>query len=179
MTRNLALTSICGGILLLIFGLYGAMGAGSIFAFAAGGIVLLFGIAALISTHRPLKLTTPHGYVFLIAAIAGALHGYEFFGGGFGGALWWFTWAMTPYALSLAISSFPATRAPSIAGGLLALALDFLLHYELFVETPKGSTAGLALVFLPFWNNVVFVPVGTLVAWAIVRRRASLNANAP
>ena len=78
---------------------------------------------------------------------------------------------MTPYALCLAISCLGTLRAAPAIGGALALAVVVLVHREVFLA-PQGSTSGLLLIFVPFWNNLVIVPAGTIVAWLILRRRS-------
>ena len=82
-----------------------------------------------------------------------------------------FVWGMTPYCLCLLVSSVGTLRAAPVVGGALALAVDALVHVEVFVA-PQASTSALLLIFVPFWHNLVIVPAGTIVAWLFVRRRS-------
>lgn len=126
---------------LLFLGLYGAIGELSLLLSGADLLILLVGIAVLLFASRPTKFISPHPYVLLVTVLAIALHVYEQFGKSSGGpSLGWLLWAMTPYALCLVVSSFPRTRAAAVAGSVVALAFDSLLHYDVFVN-PTGSTA--------------------------------------
>jgi chromate transport protein ChrA len=66
----------------------------------------------------------------------------------------------------------------AIAGAIVALLFDLVTHYDAFVN-PKGSTAALALIFVPLWNTLVFSPVAIFVAWLFLRRRGRQVHHAP
>jgi len=42
--------------------------------------------------------------------------------------------------------------------------VDAWTYYEVFFH-PKGSTAALALLWMPIWNPVLVVPIGAFVGW--------------
>lgn len=52
--------------------------------------------------------------------------------------------------------------------------IDLMTFFSVFVS-PQGSTAGLAMLFTPLWNLLVFVPLGAAVGrW--VRNRSNADA---
>lgn len=159
------------GAPLFMMGLYGRLGASSGLLCAVGVVLVLTGAGTLVVTQRPLAFKRPHMGVQAVAAVAALLHAFECFAEGLSdaGAVF-FAWGMTPYCLCLLISSLGTLRAAPVVGGALALAVDMLVHVEVFVA-PQGSTSGLLLIFVPFWNNLVIVPAGTTIAWLVVRRR--------
>jgi hypothetical protein len=82
---------------------------------------------------------------------------------------------MVPYCLSLFLSSFRTLRTPAIAGATLALVFDLAGHYSVFVN-PQGSTAALALLFIPLWSTIIVVPAATFIAWFVARMVRRLHA---
>ncbi len=179
-TRNLALTTIAIGVVAVVAGVYGVIGPESSVLLAGLGLLaLLCGIAFLLLTTRPLRLSAPHAYVMGIAVVAAGLHAYEHVYKSSGGpSIGFLLWSMVPYGLCLTLSAFPATRVPVIAGAALTLVFDLWGHYSVFVN-PQGSTAALALLFIPLWSTVIVVPLTTFVAWSITQRRRSAQADAP
>ena len=170
--RNVVVSLIAVGVLLFMTGLYGLLGDGSALLSGVGALLALAGAGALVFSLRPFVLKQPHKGMVAIATGAGALHAFECFGdGASGAALGFFVWGMTPYALCLSVSSMASWRAAPVPGGVLALAVDLLVHREVFVS-PQSSTAALLLIFVPLWNTLVIVPAGTLVACAVARRRS-------
>lgn len=137
-----------------------------------GPLAVLVGVGLLLASSRPWHLSAPHNAVVGIAMVGAALHASQLFvsESSGGGALGLFLWLMVPYGLCSFLSAFAALRTPAIAGAALALAADLLTHFSLLVD-PQGSTASVALIFVPLWNTVLLVPVATLVAWLAVRRR--------
>lgn len=74
-----------------------------------------------------------------------------------------FLWSCTPYAIAAVLSG--SRRAVWGLGAAAAcLAADVFMHYTVFVA-PKGSTAALGLLFMPFWNLVAVGPMGALLFW--------------
>jgi hypothetical protein len=88
-----------------------------------------------------------------------------------------FLWSCAPYGLSAALSRFGGTEIPALGAVALCLAADVVMHYSVFVA-PRGSTAGLGLLFMPIWNFVVLGPIGGLIAWSLFRV-ATRRGNAP
>jgi len=178
--RYTGLTVIASGVVLFLFGLYGLFGEFSLFLSAAGALALFVGLGILLFTLRTTKLSRPQSYAIVVTAIAIVLHSYEqWWEGGSssdGISLAWLLWSLTPYALCLFVSAFPATRMPAVAGAVVALAFDSIAHYDVFVN-PKGSTAALALVFVPLWNTIVFSPLAILIAWLVLRWRTRMGHN--
>ncbi|HEY7712232.1 MAG TPA: hypothetical protein VIG57_19630, partial [Candidatus Entotheonella sp.] len=137
------------------------------------------GAGFLITVARPLRLSAPHPGVLLIAVLAFALHAYEHLYMSAGNpSLGFLVWSMAPYCVAFAVSLFPATRAPVLAGAALALAFDLWGHYSVFAN-PQGSTAALALLFIPLWSTIIIIPLATLLAWVIGQRRTGHAGNAP
>jgi hypothetical protein len=172
MRRYVAIGALIAGGALFMTTLYGLLGAASGLLSLVGIVLVLTGAGVLLATRKPLALNWPHPAVSAVVAIAVLLHGIECFARGPTSAgLAFFMWGLSPYALCAVISAIGTLRAAPAAGGALALAVDLLVHIEVFIA-PQGSTSGLLLVFVPLWNNLVLVPVGTIVAWLLLRRRS-------
>jgi hypothetical protein len=167
------------GVVLIVVGVYGWFGENSILVAGVGLLVSLLGLGALLLTQSRAHITTPQPAVYLPIALAIALHLYENVAkSSTGFSYGWFIWALVPYGLVLALSCFVDTRIPVIAGALLALMLDAWTHYEVFIQ-PKGSTAALALIWVPLWNTIIVVPMATFLARLLMRQREPLSSNAP
>lgn len=177
--RYVAIAALIAGGLLFMTTLYGLLGAASGLLSLVGIVLVLTGAGVLLVTQKPLALKWPHPAVSAVVAVALVLHGIECFAKGPTSAgLAFFIWGLSPYALCALISSIGTLRAAPVAGGALALAVDLLVHVEVFIA-PQGSTSALLLVFVPLWNNLVLVPVGTIVAWLILRRRSQSVSSQP
>lgn len=169
--RYVAIAALIVGGLLFMVTLYGLLGAASGLLSLVGVVLVLAGAGTLLVTQRPLAFKPPHVGVIAVAAVAVLLHAFECFGRPTDAAFAFFFWGLTPYVLCLLISSLGTLRTAPVAGGALALVVDALVHFEVFVGKPS-LTAALLLVFAPLWNNLLIVPVGTIVAWFFVRRRS-------
>jgi hypothetical protein len=162
---------IATGVLCIVAGIYGWFGANSITLAGIGFVICILGGGLLLSTQSSGSLITPHPYVYVPVAMAVLLHGYENLAlSADGFSTTWFLWALFPYGLVLALSCFKGTRKASIAGAVVALLVDGLVHYDVFIS-PQSSTAALALIWIPIWNTILFVPVATMVARLIIRRK--------
>jgi hypothetical protein len=87
-------------------------------------------------------------------------------------AIW--LWSLSPYIVATKI--LVRFRHAHAATGALAVPvlLDVMTFFSVFVS-PKGSTAGLAMLFTPLWNRLVFVPLGAAMGrW--VRNRSNADA---
>jgi hypothetical protein len=115
-----------------------------------------------------------------LLAVCGAaigLHAYECFVLASSPAPGFFLWSLLPYAAAAFFFVRPnQSLIPAMAGMLVALLVDGLNHYEIFIS-PSGSTAALGMIFIPIWSAAVFVPLACLVTRRIVRARAA-EANA-
>lgn len=166
----LACIGLLIGALLFMAALYGHFGETSGPVSVVGGVLVLAGASSLVVIQRPFAFKRPHVGTLVVAAAAAVLHAIECFAEGMSdAALGFFVWGMTPYCLCLMISSLGTLRVAPVVGGVLALAADMLVHFEVFVA-PQSSTAALLLIFVPLWSNLVIVPAGTIVAWLIARR---------
>ena len=177
--RQYGLAASVAGVAAFFAGIYGLMGELSIFVSGAGVLMLLIGLVIVLLTTKRETLSTPDPVVIVVAAVGIALHLYENLfkiPGNF--SFGWLLWPLTPYALCLIVSSFPATRVAAVAGVVVALLFDLVAHYDVFVN-PKSSTAALALVFVPLWNTLVFSPGAIFVAWLFLRRRGRQAQPAP
>jgi hypothetical protein len=170
--------AIAAGVLAVVAGIYGWFGEVSIALAGLGLLLCVAGLGALLSTQSSANLTAPHPYVYVPLALAVLLHGYENLGRSSGVSYGWFLWALLPYGLVLALACFKGTREAAIAGAVVALLLDGLVHYDVFIN-PQGSTAALALIWIPIWSTLILVPGATLLARLVIRRRASISSNAP
>jgi hypothetical protein len=136
---------------------------------------MVTGLGMLVSTQSWGKVVAPHPAVYAVVLVAIVLHLYENLAKASGFSYGWFVWALTPYVLVVALSSVPSTRTAAVAGGIVAVVVDAWTHYEVFIA-PKGSTAALALVWIPLWNTLLFVPIATWITFLVLRQRPSPNA---
>lgn len=72
-------------------------------------------------------------------------------------------WSCTPYAIA-AVLAWSRHAVWGLGAAAACLAADVFMHYSVFVA-PKGSTAALGLLFMPFWNLVAIGPAGALLFW--------------
>jgi phosphate/sulfate permease len=85
------------------------------------------------------------------------------------GSRWSFATAIAPYALCIVVAFRSQSIVPAIAGATVALALDGIAHYDVFVR-PNGSTAMLSFLFVPMMSTIVFVPLAMLITRALLTR---------
>lgn len=162
---------IAFGAAAFIAGIYGWAGSASVYASGIGLLSLLGGVAIVLSAQSLSSMKAPHALVWVVIGIAAALHLYENLSNNHSSFSYgWFTWALLPYLLVLVLACFKGTRLPALAGGVVALLVDLWTLREVFID-PKSSTASLALIWMPLWNMILFVPIATLIAWAVSRRR--------
>ena len=125
---------------------------------------------------RMLKTIT-HLVVLALLCGAGAwLQWHEHFELSGLASAWSFLSAIAPYALCIVIALRSESVVPAIAGATLALALDGIAHYDVFVR-PNGSTAMLAFLYVPMMSTLVFVPLTILITRAVMRRRERREAR--
>jgi hypothetical protein len=79
--------------------------------------------------------------------------------------------SLLPYGIAF-IVMLPF-RKPRIALGAIGaiLVMDIWMYFNVFVA-PLSSTAALGLLFMPFWNLVLVCPLGCLLGWFFIERRA-------
>ena len=73
-------------------------------------------------------------------------------------------WAIVPYLVAAALALISRNALIGIVAVALVLLVDAWTYYEVFFH-PKGSTAALALLWMPIWNPVLVVPIGAFVGW--------------
>ena len=162
---------IACGVVAFIAGIYGWLGSASVYGAGMGLLLLVGGVAVVFSAQSLSSMKAPHPAVWVVLTLAAALHLYEGLSRSSSSFSYgWFTWALLPYFLVLVLASFKGTRFPALAGGVVALLVDLWTFREVFIQ-PKSSTASLALIWMPLWSTILFVPIATLIAWAVSRRR--------
>jgi hypothetical protein len=169
---------VCGGAAFLL-GLFGLAGEGSFAAAVVGVLAAMAGAAVLLFSLMRGERVSPHPVVVAGLVLAVLLHAYEQFAGTstpFSFA--WFLWPLVPYAACLAVAVFRETRVAAIGGVVTAMAVDVLVHFEVFIS-PSSSSAGLAMLFAPIWSLLVFTPVAMLVTWFVARRKSRDDKLAP
>jgi len=177
--KAIAFSVSAAGVAAFFVGLFGIPRDWSLELSVVGLALLLLGVAALLFTLRGTKIRRPHVGLFVVIAVAIALHAYEAFVRGSGEFyLGFFLWPLAPYALCLIVACLSASSIPAVAGAVTALLFDLVAHNDVFVH-PTNSTAGLALLFVPLWNTLVFSPLAIFGAWLVLRLRPSAKADAP
>jgi hypothetical protein len=83
----------------------------------------------------------------------------------------WFLWSMLPYGICGLILLRTKSGIPGAAGAVIAFAWDLAAHYDVFIH-PRSSTAGLAMLFVPLWSSVIYVPVAAWISWLALRLRS-------
>jgi hypothetical protein len=167
------------GVAAFFVGLFGIPGEGSVPVAAVGVLLLLAGVCSIFLKLRHAALHWPHWSLFLVVGGAVALHAYEaLLRTGGDPSLAFFLWPLAPYVLCLVVAAVSASWIPPLAGAITALLFDLNAHNAVFVH-PTSSTAGLALLFVPLWNLLVFSPLAMLAAWFILWVRSKASANAP
>jgi hypothetical protein len=169
------------GVAMFVGGVFGIGGAslwgeyGSLPLAVLGAAILLVGLGALLWASRRHTVSRPHVFVLVVTAIAIALHAYENLPGH---SLGFFLWPLAPYVLCLVVAALSKSSIPAGAGATTALIFDLYAHNVVFVN-PSSSTAGLALLFVPLWNLLIYAPAAMIIAWFILRLRPQANSNAP
>jgi hypothetical protein len=180
MTRRQIGLSICAvGIVGFFLALFGHFRDLSPFVAGVSVLALIIGLVVTTFSLKGESLRSPHLVVIVVTVLAFALHLYENLylrAGEF--SIGFILWPITPFVLCLVISCFRGTHLAAIAGSVVALCFDLLAHYQVFIH-PTSSTAGLALLFAPLWNTLVFSPIAIFIAWLVLRKRAVTSQTAP
>jgi hypothetical protein len=127
-------------------------------------------VAGCLDSLGRMKSTRSRLFAIAVIAIAAALHAYEQPAKSSAPGFGWFLWSMVPYGVCLLVLLRAKSGIPGALGVSTAFALDLVAHYDVFVH-PKGSTAALALLFVPLWSALIIAPVVMFAAWLAVRRR--------
>jgi len=53
-----------------------------------------------------------------------------------------------------------------LSGSVAPVIIDLFTYYSVFIK-PGSSTASLALLWIPIWNTVIFLPLGLLIGFGI------------
>ena len=167
---------IAAGSASFFVGLFGIPRELSILVSICGVVLLLAGVAVLLFSLRPLRFKAPHLGLIVIVLLAIALHVYETYVNSPGG-IGFLLWSSMPYALCVIVAALSTSSIPAVAGAVTAFLFDLGAHNDVFVH-PTSSTAGLALLFVPLWNTLVFSPLAMFAAWSL-RLRAGASEIAP
>ena len=79
-------------------------------------------------------------------------------------------WSWLPYLVCLLLAVGKRNFLIPLCGALLPLCLDLMTYHSVFIN-PTSSTAPLALLFMPLWNLMLFMPLGLLAGSLIVRAK--------
>lgn len=77
-----------------------------------------------------------------------------------------FFWALTPYILLAVLALRMKKHFKLVLGAAVALIVDYFTFQEVFIN-PKSSTAALALIWMPLWTVIFFIPAATLFGWVL------------
>jgi ABC-type spermidine/putrescine transport system permease subunit I len=84
--------------------------------------------------------------------------------------------ALLPYVVCLVLFITKKQSIMSFSGAVAPVLLDMFTYYSVFVS-PTSSTASLALLWMPIWNLIIFMPIGLLIGYFIDRRRKKMKGN--
>ena len=102
------------GVAAFFVGLFGIPQDWSLELSVVGLLLLLVGVAALLSTLRSTKIRRPHVSLFVVIAVAIVLHSYEAFVKSSGEFyIGFFLWPLAPYALCLIVACLSASSLPA------------------------------------------------------------------
>lgn len=83
-------------------------------------------------------------------------------------------WSLSPYIVATMILVRFRNAHAAVGALTVPILLDLMTFFSVFVS-PQSSTAGLAMLFTPLWNLLVFVPLGAFMGrW--VRNRSNADA---
>ncbi len=169
--RRAGLSALALGIAIFFLG---RLGLGSFlrsWVSEIGAVLACGGLVTFLLTLRGERVSWPHPLVVIVAFLAAALHAYEqlFVMPGRLSA-GWLLWGLTPYVLSLAVSAFTGTRTAAIAGAVVALLFDLVLHHDVSTG-PKNFAAVLVVMVRPLVSTLIIVPAVIFIAWLLLRRR--------
>ena len=78
-------------------------------------------------------------------------------------------WSWVPYLICALLTLPDGKYFSAIGGAYTILLVDIMMSYSLFTGL-GGSTAGIGVLFMPFWNIVLFMPLGMFIGSKIKRR---------
>jgi hypothetical protein len=103
-----------------------------------------------------------------LLALGFGLHAYIAFFQSSGGAdsfsLGLLAWSIVPYIVATALALISRSALVGVVPMALVLLIDVWIYYGVFIN-PKGSTAALALLWMPLWNLILVVPIGVGAGW--------------
>lgn len=106
--------------------------------------------------------------IYVILFLGACLHIFTTFvnssGGITGFSLGVMLWSIVPYIICLIILRSVGTPIKVLGSSLIILIMDAWMYEEVFIS-PSSSTAALGLLIMPFWNMVLFIPIGCLLGW--------------
>jgi len=115
-----------------------------------------------------MRRNTHAAALFTLLTLGLGLHAYIAFFQSTGGAdsfnVALLGWSIVPYAVATALALMSRSALVGIVPMALVLLVDAWIYYEVFIH-PKGSTAALALLWMPLWNLILVVPIGAGAGW--------------
>jgi hypothetical protein len=174
-SRRLGLTAYFSGMATAVVGLLAPGHLVRPLAVGAGTLLALGGVAVLLISLRDEPFGRPAGSAALLTLVGVSLHVYEgvmVIPGGF--SLGLLAWGLTPYAVSLVVSTVLLVRREAVAGAVGALVFDFVVHVEVFTGRWDFASA-FVLLERPLASAAVIVPVVMLLAHGMRRLRRSLG----
>jgi len=71
--------------------------------------------------------------------------------------------SIVPYLVAAALALITRNMLIGIVPAALVILVDVWTYYEVIIH--PGSTAALALLWMPLWNLILVVPIGALAGW--------------
>jgi uncharacterized protein YneF (UPF0154 family) len=84
--------------------------------------------------------------------------------------------ALLPYVVCLVLFFIKKQSIMSFSGAIAPVLFDMFTYYSVFVS-PTSSTASLALLWMPIWNLIIFMPIGLLIGYFVDRRKEKMKGN--
>lgn len=77
-----------------------------------------------------------------------------------------FFWALAPYVLLAVLAFRMKKHFKLVLGAAVALVVDYFTFQKVFIN-PTSSTAAIALIWMPLWTVIFFIPAAILFGWVL------------